>query len=113
MLQSFDITFLSQLCGLYLKTKRYASDITTWAINASIAYSKISTSFLTKLKTGELKLPFKYRTTDLQTPEIALDSLLNVDRKILEYSPSDGIKSLRLKLVEYYKRFNINVDVSI
>ena len=49
---------------------------------------------------------------DLQTPEIALDSLLNVDRKILEYSPSDGIKSLRLKLVEYYKRFNINVDVS-
>ncbi len=49
---------------------------------------------------------------DLQTPEIALDSLLKVDRKILEYSPSDGIKSLRLKLVEYYKRFNINVDVS-
>ena len=45
---------------------------------------------------------------DLQTPEIALDSLLKVDRKILEYSPSDGIKSLRLKLVEYYKLVRID-----
>lgn len=47
---------------------------------------------------------------DLKTPQIALDSLKNVDRKILEYSPSNGFKSLRLKLADYYKKFNIDVD---
>lgn len=47
---------------------------------------------------------------DLKTPQIALDSLKNVDRKILEYSPSNGFNSLRLKLAEYYKKFNIDVD---
>ena len=49
---------------------------------------------------------------DLQTPKVALDAIRNIDRKILEYSPSDGIKSLRVKLTEYYKRFNINVEPS-
>ncbi len=46
---------------------------------------------------------------DLHTPAIALETIKKIDRKILEYSPSDGIKSLRLKLAEYYKKFNINV----
>jgi len=46
---------------------------------------------------------------DLNTPAVALEALKKIDRKILEYSPSDGIKSLRLKLAEYYKKFNINV----
>ena len=31
---------------------------------------------------------------------------------MLEYSPSEGLYSLREKLVTYYKRFNINVDVN-
>ena len=35
----------------------------------------------------------------------------HVDRKVLEYSPSEGIRSFREKLVEYYAKFNINVDV--
>lgn len=47
---------------------------------------------------------------DLKTPQIALDTLKKIDRKILEYSPSNGFKSLRLKLAEYYKKFNIEVD---
>lgn len=46
---------------------------------------------------------------DLPTPQAALDAIKNVDRKILEYSPSEGIRSLREKLVNYYDRFNINV----
>ncbi len=46
---------------------------------------------------------------DLNTPVNALDAIKKIDRKILEYSPSDGIKSLRVKLTEYYKKFNINV----
>lgn len=47
---------------------------------------------------------------DLKTPKVALEAIKNIDRDILEYSPSDGYKSLRLKLAEYYHRFNINVD---
>ncbi|MDO5571320.1 MAG: pyridoxal phosphate-dependent aminotransferase [Bacteroidales bacterium] len=48
---------------------------------------------------------------DLPTPQIALDSLKNIDRKVLEYSPSEGILSFRTKLVKYYKKFNIDVNV--
>ena len=47
---------------------------------------------------------------DLKTPKVALEAIKNIDRDILEYSPSDGYKSLRVKLAEYYHRFNINVD---
>ena len=38
---------------------------------------------------------------DLKTPKIALDALKKIDREILEYSPSDGIKSLKIKLASY------------
>lgn len=48
---------------------------------------------------------------DIKTPKIALDAVRNIQREILEYSPSDGIKSLRLKLAEYYRTFNIDVTV--
>jgi aspartate aminotransferase len=46
---------------------------------------------------------------DLNTPEVALDAVRNIDRKILEYCPSDGLKSYRKKLVSYYDKFNIDV----
>ena len=46
---------------------------------------------------------------DLPTPEVGLDVLRTIDRKTLEYSPSDGNRSYREKLVHYYAKFNINV----
>ncbi len=46
---------------------------------------------------------------DLPTPEVALEAIRNIDRKVLEYSPSDGIRSYREKLVHYYAKYNINV----
>ena len=46
---------------------------------------------------------------DLPTPENALQAIRNIDRKILEYSPSEGIKSFREKLAAYYHTFNIDV----
>ena len=46
---------------------------------------------------------------DLPTPQCGLDALKNIDRKVLEYSPSQGYLSYRKKLVNYYKKFNINV----
>lgn len=48
---------------------------------------------------------------DLPTPQEGLDALKKIDREILEYSPSEGLLSLRRKLADYYHRFNINVDV--
>jgi len=46
---------------------------------------------------------------DLKTPQVAIDAIRNVDRAVLEYTPSDGIRSLRSKLASYYHRFNIDV----
>ena len=46
---------------------------------------------------------------DLPTPQKAIDALSHVDRKVLEYSPSQGFLSLREKLVSYYKRFRIEL----
>lgn len=47
---------------------------------------------------------------DLPTPEAGLDAIRNIDRKVLEYSPSDGFRSYREKLVGYYAKYNINVS---
>ncbi len=46
---------------------------------------------------------------DLPTPEEGMNAIRSIDRKVLEYSPSEGIKTLRDKLVTYYSKFNINV----
>lgn len=48
---------------------------------------------------------------DLPSPEEGLNALKNINLKTLEYSPSEGLLSLRKKLQQYYKSFNINVDV--
>ncbi len=47
---------------------------------------------------------------DLPTPPKALDALRKIDRTTLEYSPSNGIKSLRDRLVGYYAKFGVNVS---
>lgn len=46
---------------------------------------------------------------DLPTPQKALDALKTIDRKVLEYSPSQGYKSLRSALVNYYERYQIKL----
>ena len=44
---------------------------------------------------------------DLPTPQVGLDALKNIDRSVLEYSPSQGYQSYREKLTTYYKRFGM------
>ena len=46
---------------------------------------------------------------DLPTPQAAIDAIRNIDRKVLEYSPSQGDLSYRTKLVDYYKKYDINL----
>ena len=47
---------------------------------------------------------------DLPTPESALDAVRHVDRKVLEYSPSQGFLSLRKKLADYYLKYRIELS---
>jgi aspartate aminotransferase len=47
---------------------------------------------------------------DIPTPQIAMNAMRAIDRKVLEYSPSEGNRSLREKLTGYYTGFNIQVD---
>ena len=46
---------------------------------------------------------------DLPTPQVAIDAIRNIDRKVLEYSPSAGYRSYREKLVGYYEKYNIHL----
>lgn len=47
---------------------------------------------------------------DIETPQEGLDALKHIDRKVLEYSPSDGLPSYRNKLVGYYAKFGIDIS---
>ena len=49
---------------------------------------------------------------DLPTPPEAFEALTRVDRKVLEYSPSDGLAGLRKKMSEYYHRCDMPVEPS-
>ncbi len=44
---------------------------------------------------------------DLPSPQIGLNALKHIDRKVLEYSPSQGFQSLRRKLCDYYEQYQI------
>lgn len=46
---------------------------------------------------------------DLPTPQVALNAIRNIDRSVLEYSPSAGFRSYREKLVGYYAKYNIHL----
>ncbi len=47
---------------------------------------------------------------DIETPEVALNAVRNYDHKVIEYSHSAGMLSLRQRLTDYYK--TVNIDVS-
>ncbi len=47
---------------------------------------------------------------DLPSPVEGLEALKGIDRRVLEYSPSDGFLSLRSKLVEYYSQYQIRLS---
>ena len=47
---------------------------------------------------------------DIPTPDCALEALRNIDRKILDYSPSQGYLSLRTRMVGYYASYGIKLS---
>jgi aspartate aminotransferase len=46
---------------------------------------------------------------DIETPQVALDAIRNLDRKVIEYSHSAGFESYRRGLADYYKQHGIAV----
>jgi aspartate aminotransferase len=49
---------------------------------------------------------------DIETPEVFFNAVKNISLKVLDYSHSAGMESYRLKLIEYYKRFDIELKIS-
>lgn len=47
---------------------------------------------------------------DIETPEVALNAVKNLDRKVIEYSNSEGYASYREGLAKYYNGVGINVS---
>ncbi len=47
---------------------------------------------------------------DIPTPECALEAARHIDRSVLEYSPSQGYRNLRTKLVSYYAAYGIDLS---
>jgi len=48
---------------------------------------------------------------DIETPQCARDAIRNDETKVIAYSHSAGNESYRRKLCEYYKKFDINIDI--
>jgi len=47
---------------------------------------------------------------DIETPEIMLNAIKNINFNVWGYSPSEGTASYRNKLAEYYKRNNYDIE---
>lgn len=62
------------------------------------------------LREGKNVIRLNIGQPDIPTSDKALAAIRNLDAKVLEYSHSAGMESLRQKWVEYYKRHNIHVD---
>ncbi len=49
---------------------------------------------------------------DIETPEAALNAVKNLDRKVIEYSNSEGYATYRAGLAKYYQSVGVDVDDS-
>lgn len=49
---------------------------------------------------------------DIKTPEVAMNSIKNLDIKVLEYSHSAGFESYRTKLSQYYTTHGLPIDTA-
>lgn len=46
---------------------------------------------------------------DIETPQVMIDAIRNIDFKVWAYTPSEGTMSYREKLTEYYNKANYNI----
>lgn len=62
------------------------------------------------VRDGKSILHLNIGQPDIQTPEIAIESVKKYSPKVLEYTKSEGVDSLRTQIVNYYKKHNIQVE---
>jgi len=61
-------------------------------------------------KEGKIVYHLNIGQPDIETPQVALDAIKNMDRTVIEYSHSAGFESYRNGLSAYYKKTGINVN---
>ncbi|RRO21844.1 pyridoxal phosphate-dependent aminotransferase [Flavobacteriaceae bacterium 14752] len=66
----------------------------------------------TAIKAGKHIYYLNIGQPDIKTPKKALDAVKHMNIDILSYSPSQGFESYLHKLVQYYGKNNINIDLS-
>ena len=64
----------------------------------------------TAKKAGKIVYHLNIGQPDIETPEVALNAVRNIDRKVIEYSHSAGFESYRNGLSAYYLKTGINVQ---
>ena len=60
-------------------------------------------------KKGRIVYHLNIGQPDIETPEVALDALRIIDRKVIEYSHSAGGIGYRNGLADYYNKLNFNL----
>ena len=90
---------------MQLKSSKRGQNLTQSPIRSLIPFAR-------KAKERGLKvLHLNIGQPDIETPPEALEALRNVSSKIISYGPSEGLPSLRNKVVDYYHSFNAPVEL--
>ena len=64
----------------------------------------------TAKKAGKIVYHLNIGQPDIETPEVALNAVRNMDRKVIEYSHSAGFESYRKGLSDYYKKTGLPIE---
>lgn len=61
-------------------------------------------------KSGKTVYHLNIGQPDIETPEVALNAVKNIDLEVIEYSHSAGIESYRKGLADYYNKFELGLS---
>ncbi|GAB4249451.1 MAG: pyridoxal phosphate-dependent aminotransferase [Vicingaceae bacterium] len=61
-------------------------------------------------KKGRIVYHLNIGQPDIETPQVAIDAIKNIDLKVIEYSHSAGFESYRRGLAAYYKKHKLDVS---
>lgn len=86
------------------KLSQKAIDMPASPIRKLVPYAE------TAKKQGKIVYHLNIGQPDIETPEVALNAIKNMDRKVIEYSHSAGFESYRNGLSAYYKKTGIDVN---
>lgn len=86
------------------KLSQKAIDMPASPIRKLVPYAE------TAKKQGKIVYHLNIGQPDIETPEVALNAIKKMDRKVIEYSHSAGFESYRNGLSAYYKKTGIDVN---